>query len=210
MLCGIAVMVAGMAAAACGHGMLWEPPNRGSLWRFGYETPVNYDDNAQFCGGFQAQWQKNGGRCGECGDDYSLERPRPQENGGEFGLAVIAATYERASVINATALITANHMGYFVFRLCPLEEEGQLETEECFSKWPLSLTDGSTEYVLPSNDTGYYSVELQLPEDLECKQCVLQWTYVAGNNWGVCDDGTQGLGCGPQETFRTCTDIAIA
>ena len=38
--------------------------------------------------------------------------------------------------------------------------------------------------------------------DLVCEQCILQWTYVAGNNWGDCDDGTSGLGCGPQEHFR--------
>lgn len=30
-----------------------------------------------------------------------------------------------------------------------------------------------------------------------------------GNNWGKCPDGNEGLGCGPQETFRGCADIAI-
>lgn len=40
-------------------------------------------------------------------------------------------------------------------------------------------------------------------------QCIIQWTYVAGNNWGICEDGTSGNGCGPQETFRGCSDIAI-
>ena len=37
---------------------------------------------------------------------------------------------------------------------------------------------------------------------LSCSQCILQWTYTAGNNWGVCTNGTGELGCGPQETFR--------
>ena len=35
----------------------------------------------------------------------------------------------------------------------------------------------------------------------------------AGNNWGSCvEQGIDGasLGCGPQETFRACSDIAIA
>ena len=42
-------------------------------------------------------------------------------------------------------------------------------------------------------------------------QCLLflQWTYVAGNNWGNCPDGSSGLGCGPQEHFRSCADIQI-
>ena len=33
--------------------------------------------------------------------------------------------------------------------------------------------------------------------------------FFAGNNWGKCPDGNSGLGCGPQETFRGCADIAI-
>ena len=44
---------------------------------------------------------------------------------------------------------------------------------------------------------------------LSCSQCILQWTYTAGNNWGVCSNGTGELGCGPQETFRGCADIRI-
>ena len=33
---------------------------------------------------------------------------------------------------------------------------------------------------------------------VSCEQCILQWTYTAGNNWGMCDNGTGDLGCGPQ------------
>jgi len=32
---------------------------------------------------------------------------------------------------------------------------------------------------------------------------------VSGNNWGFCEDGTGALGCGPQETFRACSDISL-
>lgn len=45
--------------------------------------------------------------------------------------------------------------------------------------------------------------------DLECSNCVIQWRYVAGNNWGMCEDGTGAVGCGPQEEFRACADITI-
>jgi hypothetical protein len=38
---------------------------------------------------------------------------------------------------------------------------------------------------------------------------VLQWKYVAGNNWGICADGNGAVGCGDQEEFRACSDIAI-
>lgn len=63
----------------------------------------------------------------------------------------------------------------------------------------------------PINDyvTGLRLVYVHLPRKVTCEQCILQWTYTAGNNWGVCVNGTGGLGCGPQETFRACSDIRI-
>lgn len=45
--------------------------------------------------------------------------------------------------------------------------------------------------------------------DISCSHCVLQWIYIAGNNWGACPNGTGAVGCGPQEEFRACADIAI-
>lgn len=81
--------------------------------------------------------------------------------------------------------------------------------------------------------TGTYKTKLKLPQGLRCNHCIVQWNYragfvkfynmyqtyvflnnyligsVVGNNWGYCDNGTSGLGCGPQETFRGCADITI-
>lgn len=54
-----------------GHGRLIEPPSRSSAFRYGFQTPPNYNDHELYCGGFQRQ-QKNGGKCGECGDAYGL------------------------------------------------------------------------------------------------------------------------------------------
>lgn len=34
-----------------GHGMMWDPPARSTMWRLGFNTPINYDDNALNCGG---------------------------------------------------------------------------------------------------------------------------------------------------------------
>ena len=33
--------------------------------------------------------------------------------------------------------------------------------------------------------------------------------FVTGNTWGVCQNGTQGVGCGNQETFINCADVSI-
>lgn len=52
-----------------GHGSLIEPPSRSSAWRFGFKTPINYDDMSLNCGGLKRQ-TKNGGKCGICGDPW--------------------------------------------------------------------------------------------------------------------------------------------
>lgn len=36
-----------------GHGMVLEPINRGSLWRINSSYPVNFEDNENFCGGYE-------------------------------------------------------------------------------------------------------------------------------------------------------------
>lgn len=33
--------------------------------------------------------------------------------------------------------------------------------------------------------------------------------FISGNNWGKCKNDTYALGCGSQETFKACSDIAI-
>ena len=34
-----------------GHGGLLEPPMRSVAWRYGFDTPVNYDWMSLYCGG---------------------------------------------------------------------------------------------------------------------------------------------------------------
>lgn len=31
----------------------------------------------------------------------------------------------------------------------------------------------------------------------------------AGNNWGLCPDGSEAVGCGPTETFVNCADVSV-
>lgn len=64
-------------------------------------------------------------------------------------------------------------------------------------------------YALPDQRTRKFPVQVQLPQGLQCQQCILQWTYVAGNNWGTNADGHTCIGCGAQEHFRACSDISI-
>lgn len=38
-----------------GHGKLWEPPSRSSMWRRGFHTPMNANDNELNCGGYEVR-----------------------------------------------------------------------------------------------------------------------------------------------------------
>nr|XP_031845677.1 uncharacterized protein LOC116432652 [Nomia melanderi] len=192
-----------------GHGMMMDPVSRSSAWRKGFPVEPNYDDSALYCGGFSVQHDQNGGRCGLCGDNFALPQPRPNENGGIYGTGYIVERYSRGQTINVNVKLTANHRGKFTFHLCQLQNRGQLETESCFNQHPLQLADGSYEVPVSSSQMEF-NIGVRLPSDVACEQCVLRWTYTAGNNWGSCGDGTSAAGCGPQETFKNCADVAIS
>lgn len=196
-----------------GHGMLIDPVNRASRFRYDVRALPDYNDNGINCGGYTTQHNKNRGQCGICGDNFASARPRAHELGGKWGQGTIVKTYKAGSVFTATVRITANHKGYFTFDLCNmdlLESSGKaLEEESCFNV-KVNTVDGSESYPLNSSKSGVYEVQLKLPESITCKHCVLRWTYTTGNSWGWCSDGSGGrLGCGDQETFRTCSDIEI-
>lgn len=147
------------------------------------------------------------GKCGLCGDSFSEATPRKHELGGKFGQGVIVKTYTNQGKLDIGARITSNHLGHFSFEICNLDAFGK-ESEECFAENKLSFPGGSKTYNIGSR-TGMINVSLLLPSGLKCNHCVLRWRYTAGNNWGVCEDGTGKLGCGVQETFVNCADIKI-
>ena len=45
------------------------------------------------------------------------------------------------------------------------------------------FSSGEKKYVLPDKESRIFEVKLQLPQDLTCEQCILQWTYVTGNRY---------------------------
>ncbi|XP_049876387.1 uncharacterized protein LOC126373994 isoform X2 [Pectinophora gossypiella] len=199
------LLVASALASASGHGRVLEPPSRASAWRYGYPVPADYDDDGANCGGYSVQHVSNSGKCGICGDAYSIPPPRPHELGGVYGVGIIVAHYLPGSLISTTVDLTTSHRGFWQFKLCA---DPEANDQECFDKHVLELEDGSTKYY-PDRGSVKYNVTYVLPKGLVCDHCVLQWRYTAGNNWGTCQNGTQGLGCGPQEQFGACSDISI-
>ncbi|RWS19962.1 hypothetical protein B4U80_05555, partial [Leptotrombidium deliense] len=157
------------------------------------------------------QWLLNGGKCGVCGDPYGAERKNELPDGVFAKDLVVTRKYARGSVITAIAQISANHRGYFLFKICPAFTRSTEVTEECLDSHVLPIINSNDKYIyeLPSASPGNFSVSIKLPENLLCERCVLQWTYVTGNNWGRCENGSTQIGCGVQETFRNCADIEI-
>merc|ERR1719499_2650541 len=194
---------------------MMEPPSRSSMWRVGFPTPKKYqlqneNDNALYCGGFGVQHQHNGGRRGICGDPWDAFPRQNEAPHGLYATGIITKTYRQGSIIPVVLDITANHQGHFSFKLCPNNDIWQDPTQDCFDRHVLRTgRDGSFSHPVTDYVTGLRLVYVHLPRKLSCEQCILQWTYTAGNNWGVCANGTGDLGCGPQETFRACSDIRI-
>ncbi|CAK1587270.1 unnamed protein product [Parnassius mnemosyne] len=200
-----AIALSALVVSVSGHGRVIQPPSRASAWRFGFPTAADYDDDGRNCGGFFHQHSVNGGKCGICGDPYDQPQPRHHEIGGIYGAGVIVADYKSGELITATVIITAYHRGYWEFKICP---DPYRNDQACFDQYILELEEGGTKYY-PKGE-GQFTMKYRLPARLTCEHCVLQWRYTAGNNWGVCQNGTQGLGCGNQEQFGACSDITIS
>jgi len=180
------------------------------MWRFGYENPADYNDNQGFCGGAQHQHEVNGGKCGICGDPYDALTKDHEAPDGKYANGIIVGEFQDGDIIDVTIEITANHKGYLVFKLCPNDNILLDPLQDCFDNMPLYVyPNNEDKYYLPDDLEREYQLKLKLPDGLTCEQCILQWTYVTGNNWGVGEDGKGCTGCGPQENFRACSDIRI-
>jgi hypothetical protein len=205
-----------LVGRAVGHGYMETPAAR------------NVQHNSDWCpqclnaGGTDAVW--GGGdkaRYGVCGDVWNGRKHH--EAGGKYASPPkIAARYARGKTITVRVVLTANHVGRWSVRLCPLSnpapaaEKRQL-TDQCLQ--PLRRADGSGPYTYVPADQSTFQVKYRLPPGVTCKRCVLQWLYetgytcrpgedtprqYAGINVATCGKGAVG------EIFVNCADIAIA
>ena len=63
--------------------------------------------------------------------------------------------------------------------------------------------------LIGQDDLGHFKSSNTVLIKSDAVGTTFQWTYYTGNTWGKCEDGTEEMGCGPQETFRNCADITI-
>jgi len=210
------VFLTSCLVAVYGHGYLIDPVARSSAWMVdqSFKQCCTYSNHMEmFCGGIQHQWNVHKGKCSICGEAY--DKPNKLfEKGGSLYLGKIVKTYRQGEAIEVKVVLTANHKGYFEFRLCNLDNSPNSDaTQECLDRRVLKIAGtGSTRF----GDVGPYgstsiSVRVQLPSDVACRHCVFQWKYTTGNNWGTDPvTGQSGSGMGVEnETFMGCSDISI-
>ena len=134
---------------------------------------------------------ENDGRCGICGDPWDAEQPRPNEAGGLYARGVIGRTYSTDKrFIDTVIQVTSSMSGFFEFNICPNDNIKQRVKQECLDQFPLRILskDRSTSYGrryhpdIKAGLAGIVELSLEIPEGLECKQCVLQWRWHGGKN----------------------------
>ena len=177
-----------MPDLAAGHGRLIEPASRNSMFRYGFDNPANYNDNELNCGGFGHQYSAGvDGKCGVCGDPFGKEQAHVFR--GKYANNIITKTYIRGQDITVKIELTSNHKGFFTFNIGSIGTP-PITQEKLIYALRLAGTQ-DTRYYLPSNSNGIFTVKLKLPEQLVCRQCVMQWRYTAGNNNYGTSDGPQ-------------------
>ena len=133
----------------------------------------------------QNQWISYGGLCGTCGDPFQ-QRPRENEAGGKYASGLITRLYKSGEVIPIKIDLTANHGGYFEFRLCPVDNRHVRATNECFDQYPLAIVNqlqpGIKYWIQDRGMQGHMTLEVKLPPLLSCKHCVLQWRWWTGKH----------------------------
>lgn len=156
-----------------GHGRLMSPVSRTSAWRkYPSLFPAYFQDNQMFCGGFHTQFHENGGECGICGESASL--PKRFEKGGDLYRNLIVEEYLKGQIIEAELEITANHYGYFEFKICNVDGSKTDATQACLDKTILADSTGRTKFPIERTKTGSMKFKLNLPGNLLCNHCVFQ------------------------------------
>lgn len=143
-------------------------------------------------------------RHGLCGDAANV--PQSLMAGGSLYTGEIGAdsTYRQGDSIDIKVWVSTHHHGWFEFYVCDksdLADPAGRITQACLNKHKLlrSQSDPLNEspidpeypgrfYMYPkchmslnADGQGYMRIKYDLPRDLNCDHCVLQWWYVTAN-----------------------------
>ena len=115
-----------------GHGRLREPASRQSAFRMGFNTPAEYSDMETFCGGrhFDKVTPRTCNICGGPPGTKTWMAP------GRFATGTITKEYQSGGKMKIEYEATANHIGYFVVKLCTnVPSNKQDPPQSCFDQY---------------------------------------------------------------------------
>lgn len=87
---------------------------------------------------------------------FSFQQPRPHEAGGKYAQGIIVRRYKKDSAITIRVELTANHRGYFEFRLCPNNAPRRAGTQACLDKYVLRRAKFAGASDEQNHETRYY------------------------------------------------------
>jgi hypothetical protein len=167
------LILASFVLGAHSHGRLTNPPARSTCWRqFPGKCIPEYTDTQMNCGGYDTQWNKNKGKCSVCGEDWSLARKQFSKGGPKY-TGFIVRNYAHAQEIDIQVEVTANHLGWFEFRVCNMDGRSGDADEACLNKHVLRDRKGKSRFDIGSY-VGFVNYKMVLPTGLKCKHCLLQ------------------------------------
>lgn len=181
-----------LPSAIDGHGHLKSPRSRNYVaYKDGKWWPQLESDPLIET---EPQSASSGGLCGIIsGKNYNY----PKNALGGLMRWNPQACYAPGQTIDLTVELTAHHQGHFEFHACPIQQQGQAPTEECFAAHPLTfvsevLSPGENRapavldanyperaYVYNSDSELHY--KFQLPSGLDGEYVLLQWHYITAN-----------------------------
>jgi hypothetical protein len=127
-------------------------------------------------------------------------------------------------VIKARVELTANHLGRWSLRLCPLSDPSQRTerkelSQRCFNRHVLRRADRNGLFTYVPGGATVMTARYKLPKGVRCDRCVLQWMYETANSCAPRGIPKQYAGinlqtCGTrsapfQELFINCADIKV-
>lgn len=83
-------------------------------------------------------------------------------------------SYAQGQQIEVVVDVTANHYGYFEFRICNVDGLKGDATQKCLDKRLLTDSNDQTQIYIQRGYFGKIKTTVNLPADLTCKHCVFQ------------------------------------
>merc|ERR1712189_57423 len=133
------------------------------------------------CGVEDVRFKEETKDIGVCGDPADAKNQRHMD-GGRYGNRIIGKTYKQGEAIKIDVFLTASHKGYFEFRIGDFSNSDTAgDIEGRLNGVVLKQVSGSTKYYIRTPGMRSHKIHLQLPSDLTCERCVIQWWYKTGN-----------------------------